>query len=324
MAFKRHSFKSELTTGFGDKGTQSAGRFYRKDGKANTIRRGINFFDQLSWYHTMLSLPQWKFWGWLVFSYAIVNCIFGSIYFFIGVEHLQGAAKGSAFQNFIEAYFFSAQTFTTVGYGRISPGSILTSIIASIEAFAGVLSFALASGLFYGRFSKPRSFLKFSDIGLIAPYKNGIAFMFRTVPFKNNNLMDAEVKLTVGMKIRKEGEIKNEFYPLSLEISKINALVLNWTLVHPINENSPLYGMSIKDMKEVEAEILVYLKAYDEGFANTVVARTSYTADEVIDGARFRPMYNASKNKDTTELHIDLLNDYEPVSIENLRPVLSE
>ncbi|HEV7620652.1 MAG TPA: ion channel, partial [Flavisolibacter sp.] len=172
MAFNKKKFTTELTTGFGERGTQSGGRFFRKDGKANTIRKGITFFDQLSWYHTMLSLPQWKFWLWLLFAYIIINSFFGLIYFIIGVEHLIGVVKGSGWQNFIEAFFFSAQTFTTVGYGHVSPSGITTSAIASFEAFLGVLSFALASGLFYGRFSKPRSFLKFSDIALFAPYKN--------------------------------------------------------------------------------------------------------------------------------------------------------
>ena len=324
MAVRKFNFNSELTTGFGTKGTQNAGRFINKNGKPNTVRRGIKFLDQLSWYHTMLSMPQWKFWAWLLFGYFTINCGFGLLYFIIGIDQLDGIKPGSTFHNFLQSFFFSAQTFTTVGYGHVSPASTLASSVASFEAFLGVLTFALASGLFYGRFSKPRSFLKFSENALVAPYKDGLALMFRTVPYKNNLLVDAEVKLNLAMKVQRGDEIKNEFYGLEVEFSKITSLVLNWTIVHPITENSPLYGMSVKELKNYSAEVLVYLKAYDEVFANTVIARTSYTSDEIIEGARFKPMYEPSSTGTSTVLYIDRLNAYERVNIEALKPVLSE
>ena len=323
MALQKKKLHTELTTGFGERGTQSGGRFFRKDGKPNIIRKGINFFDQLSWYHTMLSMPRWKFWLWLIIPYIIVNAIFAFLYFSIGVEHLDGMQKGTPWHNYIEAFFFSFQTFTTVGYGHVSPEGTLTSSVAAFESFLGVLTLALAAGVFYGRFSKPRSFLKFSDIALIAPYKDGRALMFRTAPYKNNHLNDAEVKLTMGMRVMRNGEEKNEFYTLSVEFSKINALVLNWTIVHPINEDSPIYGMSLDDLKKAQAEVLVYLKAFDEGFANTVVARTSYIADEFIEGAKFRPMYQRSSSGEATILHIDKLNNYEEVKLPEFKPVES-
>lgn len=323
MALHKKNLTTELTTGFGEKSTQGGGRYYRKDGKPNIIRKGIKFFDQLSWYHTMLSMPGWKFWLWLLIPYIIVNAFFASIYYSIGIEHLNGIEKGTPVQNYIEAFFFSFQTFTTVGYGHVSPSGMLTSSVAAFESFLGVLTLALAAGLFYGRFSRPRSFLRFSEIALIAPYKEGRALMFRTAPYKNNHLMDAEVKLTIGMRVKKNEEEKNEFYTLKLEIAKINALILNWTIVHPINEDSPIYGMSLHELHMAKAEVLVYLKAYDEGFSNTVVARTSYIAAEIIEGARFRPMYEPSSSGNATLLHIDKLNDYEKIKLPELKPDVS-
>jgi inward rectifier potassium channel len=315
------NLNTELTTGFGERSTQSGGRYYRKDGKPNIIRKGINFFDQLSWFHTMLSMSRWKFWLWLIVPYIVVNALFAFIYYSIGVQHLDGMKQGSPWHNYIEAFFFSFQTFTTVGYGHVSPEGTLTSSVAAFESFLGVLTLALAAGLFYGRFSRPRSFLRFSDIALIAPYKDGIALMLRTAPYKNNHLMDAEVKLTMGMRVIRNGEEKNEFYTLNVEFSKINALILNWTIVHPIDENSPIHGMSLNELKEARAEVLVYLKAFDEGFANTVIARTSYTADEIIEGGKFRPMYERSSTGDTTLLHIDKLNDYDKVNLPEIKLV---
>ena len=272
----------------------------------------------------MLSMSQWKFWSWLLAGYIFINSLFGIVYFFVGVDQLSGIQSGTNWQNFLEAFFFSAQTLSTVGYGHISPASTAVSAIASFESFLGVLFLALASGLFYGRFSRPRSFLKFSDVALIAPYKDGLALMFRTAPYKNNHLMEAEVKLTMAMKVNRNNEIKNEFYTLAVEFNKINALVLNWTIVHPINESSPIYGLDLNDLKRASAELLVYLKAYDEGFANIVVARTSYTAEEIIEGGKFKPMYYPSSSGAATVLYIDRINEFERINIDQLKPVLSE
>lgn len=313
MAIDKQKFRPDPATGFGSVASKIGGRFYRKDGSVNIARRGVGFFGQLSWYHTMVSIPRWKFYLILWLAFILINLFFACIYYVIGVEHLGGIQTGSPYKNFAEAFFFSAQTFTTVGYGRISPVGFIASSVASFEAFIGLLGFALASGLFYGRFAKPRSFLHFSDIALFTPFKDGKALMFRTVPYKNNHLTDAEVKLTLALRIKEGDKIINEFYPLAAEFNKINSLVLNWTIVHPITEASPLYGLTLEELKAVNAEILVFVKAFDEVFANTVVGRTSYTADEFIENARFKSMYRSSSDGKTTVLNIDNLNDYELV-----------
>ncbi|MBD0331830.1 MAG: Inward rectifier potassium channel Irk [Chitinophagaceae bacterium] len=315
MSLTKRKFKSDPATGFGVNSRQSGGRFYRKDGTPNIIRRGIGILDRISWFHTLLSIPNWQFWLLILGYYIVMNLLFGSIYYLIGIEHLAGIQKGSEFNNFAEAFFFSTQTFTTVGYGRISPVGLLTSGMASFEAFLGLMTLALATGLFFGRFARPRSYLTFSDNALISPYRNGIALMFRTVPYKNNLLMDAEVKLTLGMRVTHDGVERNEFYPLQVELSRITALMMNWTIVHPINEESPIYGLTIEDLKKANAQLMVYIKAFDEVFSNTVVARTSYTANEIVEGAKFKQMYYPSSSGTATILNIDALNDYELVDI---------
>ena len=126
--------KTEINTGFGTNASDYGGRFVNKTGKPNIEIRGVSFLNRISWYHTMLSLPGWKFLTIIFAFYIIVNFIFAGIYMLIGVEHLNGMNGLSDVGKFAAAYFFSAQTFTTVGYGHISPDGVLTSAVAAGEA----------------------------------------------------------------------------------------------------------------------------------------------------------------------------------------------
>jgi inward rectifier potassium channel len=309
--------KTDLNTGFGTNANSYGGRFVNKDGSANIEKRGLPFLQRISWYHTMLAMPRWKFLFVLFAFYTGVNFIFACIYYGIGVEYLDGiATTGSEWVKFGKAYFFSAQTFTTVGYGHISPNGFLTSALAATEALIGLLSFAIATGLFFGRFSKPTAFLKFSHHALIAPYgEGGTALMLRMTPYKNTNFTDAEAKVTLGMIIEEQGKKVNKFYTLDLELSKINSLTLSWTLVHPITENSPLYQFSAQDFKSIDGEILVFVKTFDEMFSTTVAASTSYTFDEIVYGAKFELMYSDSEDDSRTILHLDKLNSFYAVDL---------
>jgi inward rectifier potassium channel len=307
--------KADSNTGFGANATSYGGRFITKNGNANVKKTGIGFFDSISWYHTMVNIPRWKFILIIVLFYFVVNFCFASLYYMIGVEHLKGINATTSLDKFGQAFFFSIQTYTTVGYGHISPSGFLTSFLAAVEALFGLLSFAIATGLFYGRFSMPKAFLKFSQNAIIAPFGNETALMIRLSPYKNTNLTDAEAKMTLGMTIEENGKLINKFYNLDLELAKINALTLSWTLVHPITENSPLYNFTVEDYQNISGEILVFIKVFDDMFSTTVVKRTSYSFEEVIFGAKFLPMFSRSHDDNRTELHIDRLNAFEKVTI---------
>lgn len=309
--------KTDLNTGFGTNASSYGGRFINKDGTANIQKRGLSFLNRISWYHTMLSMPRWKFMSVIFLFYVLVNFIFACIYYSIGVEYLDGiATTGSEWVKFGKVYFFSAQTFTTVGYGHISPNGFFTSALSAAEALIGLLSFAIATGLFFGRFSKPTAFLKFSHHALISPYKNGgKALMFRMTPYKNTNFTDAEAKVTLGMIIEENGIMVNRFFTLDLELSRVNALTLSWTLVHPITEDSPLYQFTADDYKSIDGEIIVFVKTFDEMFSTTVAASTSYTFDEFVYGAKFEMMYSDSEDDSRTILHLDKLNSFSRVDL---------
>lgn len=307
--------KSEINTGFGINSGDYGGRFLNKDGKANIEKRGIGILERTSWYHTMLAWPRVKFFFVIFLFFIAANILFACVYAIVGVDHLSGILYSSKADKFIEAFFFSCQTFTTVGYGRINPVGFLTSGIAAFEALIGLLSFALVTGLLYGRFSKPKAYLKFSDNAVLAPYKDHLAIMLRVAPYKNNTLVDAEAKLTLGLTIDDDGKMVNKFFQLPLEFDKVNTLTLSWTIVHPITEDSPLYKFTPEDFASMRGEFLVFIKAFDDVFSNTVVARTSYTFNEIIQGAKFHPMYQRSGEGNKTVLHLDKLNAHNLVDI---------
>ncbi len=310
--------KTETNTGFGSNAADYGGRFVNKDGRPNVEKRGINFLQRTSWYHTMLAIPRWKFLSLIFIFFIAVNFVFACIYYFIGVEHLSGMITTTPLEKFGEAFFFSAQTFTTVGYGRVNPTGWIASAVSSAEALTGLLSFAVVTGLLYGRFSKPKAYLKFSHNAIIAPFRDGVGLMLRVAPYKNTSLTDAEAKLTVGLMLEENGKMMNKFFPLELEYEKVNALTLSWTIVHPITENSPFYKFTAEDFANTNGELLVYLKAFDDMFSNTVVARSSYTFKEIIVGAKFVPMYQRNDDGSSTILHIDKLNTFNKADVSAL------
>ncbi|WP_411377619.1 ion channel [Flavobacterium psychrophilum] len=310
----RKNLKTDNQTGFGTNASNYGGQFLAKDGSANIEKRGLPFFDQISWFHTLLRLPAWKFQLMIFLVFIFVNFIFATIYYFIGIEHLNGIIASSEIEKFGQIYFFSAQTFTTVGYGHISPEGFLTSAVASGEALIGLLGFAIATGLFYGRFSRPKAHLKFSENAIIAPFQGGKSLMIRVASYKNTNLTDAEAKLTLAMTVEENGVYVNRFFPLDLEYSTINALTLSWTLVHHITEESPLFEFTKDDFANEKGEVLVFLKAFDEMFSNTVAIRTSYIFKEIVYGAKFLQMFKHSNDNTKTIIHIDKLNLFEEIN----------
>ncbi|MCU0381710.1 MAG: transporter [Chitinophagaceae bacterium] len=278
---------TDSATGYGVNPSWTGGRFLHKNGRPNVERRGLGWIKRHSWYHTFLQLSRWKFFGVLLVIYISINLVFATLYFFIG----------------------------------ISPVGLVTSSLATFEAFLGLLNFAIATGLFYGRFSRPQAFIHFSHNALIAPYQDGIALMFRLAPYKNNYLSNAHVKLTLARTEDEGGKAVSRFYTLPLEIERINTLNLSWTVVHPIHEQSPLYGTTLGDWMQSQSEILVFLEAFDDTFSNTVIARASYAGDELVVGARFVPMYHKSTDGSVTVMELDMLNAFDRADIGNAFPL---
>lgn len=309
--------KIDRTTGFGTATSTHGGRFINKNGNPNVQLTGLKFLSTVSWYHTLLSISRLHFLALVFAFYFFINLIFALIYYAIGVEFLRGIYATNELDKFGQAFFFSIQTYTTVGYGHISPNGFLTSFVSAIEALFGLLSFAIATGLFYGRFSKPKAYIKFSENAVIAPFKDHKALMLRICPFKNTDLTDVEAKITLALEQDENGQKVNKFYPLLLEYDKINALTLSWTVVHPINEDSPLFELKEEDYRLLNGEIIVIIKSFEEMFSTSVSKRTSYLFSDIVYGAQFEPMFSRDDMNSKTILHLDKLNLQRKVPITN-------
>jgi inward rectifier potassium channel len=269
------------------------------------------FIQRFSIYHSMLNLPRWKFISILITFYLGVNLLYTFIYLLLGTDQLQGMLAHTPWEKFKEVYFFSTETFTTVGYGRVNPVGDGINFVASIEAMSGFLSFAIATGLIYGRFAKPKSFLLFSDHALIAPFKDKTGLMFRFASYKDNHILtNVEIKVNIGLLLQEDGNAVYKFFDLPLERSRVDSLTMNWTVVHPIDETSPLSGFSMDDMQAADVEVYVLVRGFDDVYSNIVLQRTSYTFDEIKFNRKFVPMYRESNDGKTTILELHKLNAY--------------
>ena len=307
--------KPNNDTGFATGSNDTGGRFINKDGTYNLVKEGLPFFKRFSIFNDMLNLPLWKFILVIFLFFVATNLIFTIIYFLIGPEQLDGLISGNDWKIFREMFYFSTQTFTTVGYGHVNPAGDAANSVAAIEALTGFLSLAIATGLIYGRFSKPRSYLVFSDHALVSPYKEGIALMFRFAAFKDKHtLTELEIRVNVGLLALENEKPDYKYFSLNLERTRVESLPMSWTVVHPIDENSPFYGFTEEDMKNADVELYVMLRGYDDVFSNYVQQRTSYTFNEIFFSRKFVPMYRESDDGKTTILELHKLNMHQAVT----------
>ncbi len=310
------TFISNNDTGFGSNPESYGGRFVNRDGSINVRKTGIPFVQGFSLFNKMLSMKPGRFFGTLLLFYLLANLFFTFIYFFIGKTQFQGIIAGGDGALFKELFFFSTETFTTVGYGRVNPVGDAANMVAAMESMLGFLSFAVATGLMYGRFSKPKANLMFSKEALVSPYLDGTGLMFRFVAYKQNHtLTSVEVKVTTAMITEVNGKASYQFYQLDLERSRVDSLPMNFTVVHPITDKSPLYNLTIDDMKKADVEIYVLVRAYDDVYSNQVQQRTSYTFDEIIFGRKFVSMYHESEDGKTTIVEIDRIDEHKPAPL---------
>lgn len=272
-------------------------RAINKDGSFNVRRIGGSWRDTHP-YLRMIRAPWPVFLGIILVGYVIANIVFALLYFSLGPGHLQGGDAPTSSERLMNAFFFSAHTLTTVGYGSIAPRTAIANILAALEALTGLLGFAIATGLLYGRFSRPSAKIGFSRQLLVAPYQEGTSLQFRIVNQRENALMELQATVVMMTVEGPPGQQKRIFKPLRLERDQIYFFPLTWTIVHPIDKESPVHGKTPADLAATEAEILILIKGWDETFSQTVHSRYSYRYDELVWNARFAPAFHIDDRGD--------------------------
>jgi len=263
-------------------------RIINKDGSFNVHRRGITWRDVHPYLH-LINMSWSGFFGVVFLAYLVVNTLFALAYYSVG--SIQGSAAATALGRFSNDFFFSAQTLTTVGYGAMSPRGLTANSLSALESMVGLMGFALATGLLFGRVSRPSSRIKYSENLIVSPYQDGWSLQFRIVNKRVNSLMELQATMMLMTVEGGGANPKRTYTVLKLERPSVYFFPLTWTVVHPIDSESPLYGKTAEELAILQSEFLILIKGWDDTFSQTVHSRYSYRYDEIAWGARFEPSF---------------------------------
>ena len=280
-------------------------RLISKDGNFN-IRRVGNFSSNL--YEYLVNIDWGRFILISMVFFFISNAFFAVLFLCLGKGAVNGFTHGTLYEDFLQYLFLSIQTFTSVGYGHLNPESNLANILASFIAFFGLLSFAIATGLCYAKFSKPVSHILFSDKMIIGPDRKGKkSLQFRIVNSSNNQIIDLQARVTLAWVEMIDGTMRRKFQWLDLEIENIHLFPLNWTIVHSITKDSPLYNLTKEMMLDKKMEVLILIKGHDDTYSKTVHSKQSYNCEDLQIHKTFVPMYK--NTAEGTVLDLSVLNE---------------
>ena len=284
-------------------------RLLNRDGTFNVVRVGTGHSRMTDLYHTLLSAPWIVFLALLGGFYILLNLAFAGSYVLCGPGALEGIVSPEPLERFSHAFFFSVQTFATIGYGKITPVGLAANLLVTVEALVGLLYLALATGLLFSRFARPTARVIFSNNAIIANHDGVPSLLFRIGNKRLNQIVDAQINVVLAKnEVTAEGEKYRDFYDLKLERSRSPIFALTWTVVHPIDLQSPLSGMTIEKMNEAEAEIIVNVVGIDDTFSQTIHARSSYKPWEILFDKKFVDILSRSEDGkiliDLSKLHL--------------------
>ena len=294
---------------------QTRKRFLNRDGTFNVRREGLRFWQSLSAYHYLLTISWPRFLLLVSVAYFLVNALFATAFVAAGAHALTSFRDEPAPLRFVQAFFFSVQTLATIGYGQIAPANLIANILVAIESLVGLISFSVLTGIVFSRFARPVAKVLFSECAVIAPYRGKTALMFRIANQRNNQLVNLEVKVMLTRRKRDGAETDREFHLLTLERRDVAFFPLTWTVVHPIDERSPLFKVEEHTLRASDPEILIVLNGFDETFSQSVHTRSSYKADEIVWGAKFSSMFLPMDDEGVISVDIRKLHEIERVSL---------
>src|SRR5438552_13512939 len=287
-------------------------RLLNRDGSFNVVRDALDPLSSLSLYHWLLTISWPRFLAFISGSYIIVNVFFAVAFLLLGPDALQSSTGDFAGTAFYRAFFFSVDTFATIGYGNIIPVGVVPNTLVTIEALLNIVGVALATGLMFARFSRPSARIIYSRNAIVAPYRDKTALEFRIANARTSQLIDVRVQAILTKIERVNGSTIRKFYELELERNRVVFFPLSWTVVHPISPESPMWGLKHADLMEADAELLVLLIGTDENLSQIVHSRSSYEAGEIVWGAKFVNMFMRSETEGIIGMNLNRIHDTEP------------
>ena len=288
-ATRRNPVENDL--GFGSAASNAAERLLNRDGTFNSRREGLGFLRTVHFYDLLLTMSWPRFLLAVALAYLATNVAFATLYLSLGEGALESGLQQVRAASFPGAFFFSVHTLSTVGYGHIVPASNAANILMTLESIFGMFGIALTTGLVFARFARPTAKIMYSEHALIAPYRDGRGLMFRIANQRSTQIIELEATVVFSKMEQENGRLLRKFYPLKLERSKVIFFPLAWTVVHPIDKDSPLFEMTDEECLAADSEILILMKGIDETFSQTVHSRTSYKAKEIVWSAKFADIY---------------------------------
>ena len=262
-------------------------------------------------YYLLLTVPWWGFFGFAIASYIFINSFF-AIGFLLGGNCIENATPDS----FLDAFFFSVQTLTSIGYGSMYPTTTYADILVSVEALVGIIGIALITSLAFTRFAQPTAKVMFSRVATISEHNNIPTLTIRAGNQRHNQILEAQVRLYLMQdEVSAEGEYMRRFYLLKLKRDSTPRFTLSWTIMHPIDETSPLYSATPESLAKTRAMIMVSFSGIDETVSQSLHAPYSYSARDILWSHRFADiMYQTPEGHQ----YIDYTYFHQTIAIERV------
>ncbi|HEY1503754.1 MAG TPA: ion channel [Stellaceae bacterium] len=237
----------------------------------------------LDFYHHLLTVSPWTLFLILVATYIGFNLVFGVLYV-LQPGGIANAGRGS----FPDAFFFSVQTMATIGYGDMHPATVYANLLVTVEVLLGMTGLALATGLVFARFSRPTARVMFSQVAVVTNHDGVASLMFRAANRRRNEILEAQATvMLLRDEINAEGVEMRRFHEMAVARPHTPMFALTWTVIHPIDQSSPLFGASHENLLRTHTQIIVSILGLDETFSQTIHARHTYEADEIRWNHRF-------------------------------------
>ncbi len=246
------------------------------------VKVGVRRFSLEDPYYLILAMRWPTFIVSVLLGYMAMNLAFAGLFWLV-----PGSVSNARPGAFGDAFFFSVETLATVGYGVMTPATLYGHIIATSEIFVGMFSTALVTGAFFARFARPRARLVFSEPAVIAPYEGRHAFMVRVASRRLQALSEVTARISF-FRNEQVGETRmRRFSELKLVRSSMPLLMFSWTLIHLIDEESPLFGLNDERLAAEGPALLVSITGFDEAISSPVNDRKTYRQEDVRFGHVF-------------------------------------